>query len=308
MFLVVVVTLLAGGTVYVVLLQKKSVPKQEIPTVISEKKIPRAAESERTEPKKEEVQKIFKSKSEPKMVVKPAPSQAQNFITQTKQSRDPWQDPIPPVPENLALPFDHKDIQVAERLLSPYGVIRHSRDSGIGHGGIDFPLKYNSPIYAVADGIILKSNFEEGEYGAGNTIDLLILPKLFEGEGWIFKYDHVILDPGLKVISQVRIGQKIGMSNIMERGNNHIGLEYNIRNFTIAREKICWVDRLEPAARYQLENAFDGIKKTTAFMQSWQTANEEGYFPYKALLDDVKYPNGPQLCYPLGTDVRIPTK
>lgn len=210
---------------------------------------------------------------------------------------------MPAAPTNLALPILVKDINVTVTLLSPYGIIRKSGDSGIGHGGIDFPLERGSIVYAVADGTIIKNYLED--VGGGNTVDVLILGE-YPGEGWVFKYDHIALETGLSVESTVKKGQKIGTNAFQQRGNNHIGLEYHIKDFTIAREKICWVDLLEPTAKKQLEDAFEVMKKTPAFIEAWQTANAEGYYQYKGLLDETKYSNGPQLCYPLGTDARIP--
>lgn len=227
----------------------------------------------------------------------------QKYNSKTQQARDPWHDPLLPAPTNLALPIVVEDIDIIHELLSPYGIIRKSGDGGIGHGGIDFPLVSGSPIYAVLDGTIIKNDLEDS--GGGKTVDVLILPGEFSGEGWIFKYEHIALEPLLAIGSSVRKGQKIGTNAFSERGNNHIGLEYHIRNFTIAREKICWVDRLEPIARQQLKNKFNQLKKTSAFLQSWQTAHAEGYYQYKGLLDEIKYPNGPELCYQLGTDARI---
>lgn len=273
---VIAVALFAGGTIYFVVLPKKSVSRPELPAITS----------------KDEVSFL------------PAPNQTHGFPDKTQQARDPWKDPIPTAPTNLVLPIIVKDMNATDGLLSPYGIIRHSRDGGIGHGGIDFPLESDSPLYAVVDGTIIKNNQEDS--GGGKTVDVLTLPEGFPGEGWIFKYEHINLEPGLTVGSNVQKGQKIGTNAFQQRGNNHIGLEYHIRNFTIAREKICWVDRLEPVAKQQLENEFNRIKKTPAFIQAWQTASEEGYYQYKGLLDEIKYPNGPQLCYSLGIDARIP--
>ena len=36
------------------------------------------------------------------------------------------------------------------------------------------------------------------------------------------------------------------------------------------------------------------------------TVVEEGRFAYRGLLDEAEFPDGPQLCYPPGTDVRVP--
>ena len=247
---------------------------------------------------------VSQQKVEPKPTIQPAPDQTQAYVPQPSQPRDSWRDPLPPAPTNLALPIIVEDVDTIHGLLSPYGIIRKSADGGIGHGGIDFPLVSRSPIYAVANGTIIKNNVED--VGGGKTVDVLIVPGEFQGEGWIFKYDHLALEPGLAVGSNVQKGQKIGINALEQRGNNHIGLEYHVENFTIARTKICWVDLLEPMARQQLEGKFNQIKNTQTFLESWQTANEESYYQYKGLLDKTKYPDGPQLCYPLGTDARIP--
>lgn len=252
-------------------------------------------------PKKESV---TKQEIKPKPATSPSPSKINSSVKMLPPAEDLWKDAIPQAPLNLVLPLAVADIEEAETVLSPYGIIRKSGDGGIGHGGIDFPLRKGSPLYAVAGGTIIKNNLEDP--GGGKTVDILIMPGKLQGEGWIFKYDHVNLTPGLKVGDNVEKGQQIGTNAFVERGNNHIGLEYHIRNFTIAREKICWVDRLEVTARQQLEDAFDRVKKTPAFLQFWQTANEEGRYQYRGLLDETKYPNGPQLCYTLGTDARIP--
>ncbi|MDP3769662.1 MAG: M23 family metallopeptidase [bacterium] len=186
-------------------------------------------------------------KESPKPTIQPTPNQTQKYVPQPSQPRDSWRDPLPPAPTNLALPITVGDVDTIQGLLSPYGIIRKSGDGGIGHGGIDFPLVSRSPIYAVANGTIIKNNVEDS--GGGKTVDVLIVPGKFQGEGWIFKYDHIALEHGLAVGSTVQKGQKIGINAFEQRGNNHIGLEYHVENFSIARTKICWVDLLEPTAR-----------------------------------------------------------
>lgn len=301
------VALFTGGAIYFAAVQKKISLKPELPVVTPKEEMAFEGTS-----KKEEATSspsIFLTPASPfnvksKANVLPVPSQTPGDMGKIQKARDPWNDLIVSAPINLALPLVIADIEEAGTVLSPYGIIRKSGDGGIGHGGIDFPLRKNSPVYAVASGTIIKNNLEDP--GGGKTVDILIMPGKFQGDGWIFKYDHVNLMSGLKVGDNVERGQQIGTNAFVGRGNNHIGLEYQIKNFTIAREKICWVDRLEPNARQQLEDAFDRIKKTPAFLQFWQTANEEGYYQYRGLLDESKYPNGPQLCYTLGTDARIP--
>lgn len=289
--IITVVAFLTGGTVYFATLSKRLAPELKLPTKTSEESFPSG---------KVEL-------NQPKIELKPAlsaPNKKDSHTEQAQKTGDSWRNSISDAPTNLFLPIFVQDINVTEQLLSPYGIIRKSGDGGIGHGGIDFPLERGSPIYAVADGTIIKNNVEDP--GGGKTVDILIMPGKFQGEGWIFKYDHVALEPSLTVGSNVQKGQKIGTNAFTQRGNNHIGFEYHIENFTIAREKVCWVNFLEPTARQRLEDKFNQIKNTQAFLKSWQTANEEGYYQYKSLLDTTKYPGGPQLCYPLGLDARTP--
>ena len=76
-------------------------------------------------------------------------------------------------PTDLALPFRIEDVGGGNEFISPFGIIRHSRDTGIGHGGIDIPLNQNAPIYAVADGTILSA--EVSSDGAGGSNVLLLI-------------------------------------------------------------------------------------------------------------------------------------
>lgn len=292
----IILAALGGGTLYF-----RNFSGSEMPAPAIEKLAAKESEEKSPAPLPTPAKKETAPLQKPAAL--PKPSQTPHSTNQSEQARDPWRDPISPAPTTLALPILIKDIKADDELISPYGVIRHSRDGGIGHGGIDFPLERGSPIYAVANGTIIKNNLED--VGGGNTVDILILQSEFPGEGWIFKYEHIALGPGLTVGNAVQKGQKIGVNALTERGNNHVGLEYHFKSFTIARNKSCWVDRLEPAARQQLESEFNRIKMTPAFIQSWQTANEEGYYQYRGLLDEAKYPSGPQLCYPLGTDARM---
>lgn len=296
--------IMGGGVLYYQIrkpiFQSKSQRSYQPPSNVEVKTGMALEETPQEKPKKESI-----TQQEIKQKPTPLPSTGKiSSANMPPPAKDPWQDTIPQVPINLALPLVVADIEETETVLSPYGIIRKSGDGGIGHGGIDFPLRKNSPLYAVVAGTIIKNNLEDP--GGGRTVDILIMPGKFQGDGWIFKYDHINLTPGLKVGDNVEKGQQIGTNAFVERGNNHIGLEYQIKNFTIAREKICWVDYLESDAKQQLKDAFDRIKKTPAFLQFWHTANEEGRYQYRGLLDETTYPNGPQLCYSLGTDARIP--
>ena len=207
-------------------------------------------------------------------------------------------------PINLALPIIVEDIGGGSDFISPFGPIRHSRDSGHGHGGIDIPLDTGDSIFAVADGVIITNDFAEDNRG-GNIVYLLIKPGDREGEGWIFMYEHIILKPGIDVDSQVKRGQLIG-TTAMTYGNNHLQLSYIFENYKFHKNQICWVDQLEPADKSSLEERFDEIRNSQEFIELWENAKEEGYYNYRGLLDKENFSDGPQLCYPLGIDVRIP--
>ena len=101
---------------------------------------------------------------------------------------DHFQDERSAPPSDLFLPFRTKDVGGSSEFISPFGIIRHSRDAGHGHGGIDVPLNANAPIYAVADGAILSAEASSDGVG-GSDIKLLIFGS--RGEGWGFLYEHV---------------------------------------------------------------------------------------------------------------------
>ncbi|MBI3261417.1 M23 family metallopeptidase [Candidatus Berkelbacteria bacterium] len=204
----------------------------------------------------------------------------------------------------LGLPFDPKDLGNKDRLFSPFGVVRHSRDTAnVGHGGIDFPLSAGDPIYAVADGAILKKQPADG--GNGSDMLLTIAPGSSEGEAWIFKYEHIDLAQGIDIGTRVTKGQRIATSTISPEGNNHLELSYVFNNHSYFRNHTCWVDYLEPIAKQKLEATFNELASQSTFKELWQTAKEEEKYSYRGLLDTGKYPKGPQLCYPPGTDARV---
>ena len=199
---------------------------------------------------------------------------------------------------DFALPFDMGDMKVAT--IKPFGPIRRSSDSGIGHGGIDIPLIDNAPLYAVASGVII--SVEEGSRGGrgGNDVMLLLRTDGVTDSGWYFEYEHITLESGIGVGSQLSKGQLIGR-NPGTAANNHLELAYWDGSFT--HSKKCWVDFLE---FLDFLNYFNNtIRNDSGFINSWMTAQDEGYYPLKAFLDSTLYPNGAQLCYELGADVRI---
>ena len=208
-------------------------------------------------------------------------------------------------PSDLSLPFNIENVGGSNEFISPFGIIRHSRDKGHGHGGIDIPLNENAPVYAVADVTILSS--EKSSDGVGG-FDIKLLISGSGGEGWGFLYEHVMLVSGITVGSKVTKGQLIARNGLTtDRRNNHLQLSYMFNDYTFFRDQRCWVNYLDPISRKSLLAYFDSIKTTEKFIAQWETASEGGTKAYKKLLNKERYPEGPQLCYPLGLDVRVPT-
>ncbi len=146
----------------------------------------------------------------------------------------------------------------------------------------------------------------ESSDGAGG-FDTKLLISGSGGEGWGFLYEHVMLVSGITVGSTVTKGQLIARNGLTTgRRNNHLQLTYLFNDYAFFRDQRCWVNYLDPISRKSLLAYFDSIKTTEKFIEQWETASEEGMMAYKELLNKETYPEGPQLCYPLGLDVRVP--
>ena len=191
----------------------------------------------------------------------------------------------------------------SSEFISPFGIIRHSRDAGHGHGGIDIPLNADAPIYAVGDGAILSAEVSSDDAG-GSDIKLLIFGS--RGEGWGFLYEHVTLEPGIAPGSAVTRGQLIAKNGLTKnRRNNHFQLSYMFNEYTFYRDHRCWVDHLDPSSKNLLLDYFNSPEAVAKLSGQWETASEEDMNAYKELLNRQRFPEGPQLCYPLGLDVRV---
>ena len=207
-------------------------------------------------------------------------------------------------PGDLFLPFRIEDVGGGNEFISPFGIVRHSRDAGHGHGGIDIPLNERAPIYAVADGTILSA--EESSDGAGGS-DVLLLLSGSGGEGWGFLYEHVTLEPGIAVGSAVTRGQLIARNGLTtNRRNSHLQLTYLFNDYQFSRDHTCWVNQLDLDANTSLLSYFRAADTQTRLTAQWGSVREEGMFSNKELLNAERFPEGPQLCYQLGLDVRVP--
>lgn len=207
---------------------------------------------------------------------------------------------------NLTLPISIDDISVG-RMINSFGVVRSSADlAEFGHVGIDLPIPNGNSFLAVADGIIVSADDADGKNG--KDVWLFLGSDASGGEGWIFRYEGIDLTEGLAVDSSLSQGDVIGTSNITEEGlGTHLELSFGFENFTFTSSATCWVNQLESAPKTNLENYFNNTLRVDAdFISSWQTITMEGKLPWKELIDDTDtYPDGVQLCYPAGTDVRI---
>ena len=165
------------------------------------------------------------------------------------------------------------------------------------------PLATGAPIYAVADGTIL--SVEAASDGDGG-FDVKLLLQGNDGEGWLFLYEHVDLEPGLAVGSVVTKGRFIARNGLTtETRSNHLQLTYGFNNYEFYRDQRCWVDYLDTSGKTALLDYFSSSAVTDKLTAQWGTAVEEGMQAYIELLNNDRYPDGPQLCYPLGLDVRV---
>ncbi len=211
-------------------------------------------------------------------------------------------------PSGLALPFAIEQIRAGDTSVNPFGLVRFSLDRPeYGHSGIDIPLGRGAVIFAVADGQIVKAQpADDGR--PGQYVTLRITKPQRAGEAWIFVYEHVILDPGLTTGSLVKRGRRLGLTALETSYNNHFQLSYAFHAFDYMRNHTCWVDRLTPDTARSLRTWFSGLSAQKAFRDVWQTSTREGKHEFRALLDTRLFPGGPQLCYPPGTDARLPTE
>ena len=210
-------------------------------------------------------------------------------------------------PAGLALPFRADDVDGGGGFFSPFGVVRRSQDRAeFGHSGIDIPLRHGAGVRAVADGLIVAvAPSLDGR--PGSTVTLLIEEGGRPGEGWAFLYEHVTLAGERAVGSRVHRGEVIAHTPLHPlEANNHLQLTYLFNDYRYYRSHTCWAAQLAPDARAALQERFDSVRAGDGFISGWNTVEEEGAFAYRGLLDRSRFPDGPLLCYPPGTDVRTP--
>ena len=214
-------------------------------------------------------------------------------------------DTLPPV--DLALPVPAAAL-LEGAIVNPFGVVRSSLDLGeVGHSGIDLVSAQGTAIHAVGDGVIVSVDAATDGF-PGDAVRLLLSTGAPQGEGWVFLYEHISLLAGLDVGSTVTRGEQIAINPLEIGRSNHLELAWVFNNFLFHRNQSCWVVQLGPAERTALEDRFNNVLRVHAdFVGVWSQVDfNEGMLPFKGLLNIVTFPDGPQLCYPRGTDVRAP--
>ena len=209
-------------------------------------------------------------------------------------------------PVDLVLPVPAAAL-LEGAIVNPFGVVRSSLDlAEFGHPGIDLVSAQGTAIQAVGDGVIVSVDAATDGF-AGDEVRLLLSTDAPEGEGWVFLYEHISLLAGLQVGSTVTRGQQIATNPLEIGRSNHLELAWAFNNFLFHRDQRCWVVHLESAARTALEDRFNNVLRVHPdFAGVWSQVDfNEGMLPFKELLNVATYPDGPQMCYPQGTDVRV---
>ncbi len=206
-------------------------------------------------------------------------------------------------PAGLYLPFNISDINEQQGVVNPLGVVRFSQDQPeYGHSGIDIPLNQGAPITAVSSGTIVAIKSSGDQWGGQDIVQLLTPTS--PGEGWAYLYEHVIPSPSLKVGDEVKTGDIIATKAAPPSFTAHFQLSYVFNNYEFNQGMECWVELLKPTSKEQLLTWWEKYSSTTTFTESWRLNTEESKAPFRNLLDKNKFPEGPKLCYPPGTDVR----
>jgi len=204
-------------------------------------------------------------------------------------------------PTNLGLPYAISDLDLEHGASHPMGVFRFAKDKQ-PHPGIDLQLYDGTKILAMSDGTIVGIKQE------GSPVDMGILLQIKESF-WGVNYEHFIPDDSLYLGKEISKGDEIGTfvgGYTQIPASIHIDFRFYQDGFTgYSGAFVCWIDYLEIDDQVKLQSAWDDAI-TDEFIQGWSTLTMEGNLIFKGLLDSMIYPDGPQMCYPIGTDVREP--
>lgn len=216
------------------------------------------------------------------------------------------QEPLEP-PTGLSLPVNVSELGTGGNVMvSPFGIVRRASVDQLefGHGGIDLPLPPGSPLFAVADGEVIK--YRPGtDMSAGGGGEIWLLLSGEQLNGWVFIYEHIEPNASLAVGDRVKRGDVVAINAMVTVfATVHLQLTYVFDERLYTRDSRCWTDFLVEGEAEALNAWFQGVKDENADI--WSGIVEEGFHVHAGLLDKANYLNGPQMCYPPGTDGRIP--
>ncbi len=119
----------------------------------------------------------------------------------------------------------------------------------------------------------------------------------------------MVLNKEIQIGDTIEQGTTIATNALDDGTNNHIQYAYWLEDFKKQRDAICWAETLGAKEKIKLEEYFEKyFRNNESFLKSFGALSIENMNPYKALLDKEVFPNGVQLCYPAGTDVRSANK
>ena len=204
----------------------------------------------------------------------------------------------------IFMPFNINQIDTIDGIFSPFGIYRKTGDlGGFGHPGINVPLVAGAEIYAAQKGTIIFIERATDNRPGYNV--KIIFEGNKKGEGWGFYYEHINQLENVKVGSKVTKGQLIAKNALGKYANSHFRLSYWYNDYEYSKDAKCWVNELSTTDKIAFESFFKKQSEMAYFIEAWNTVQEEGKLTYKGLLDKSRFPTGPQLCYPPGTDGRI---
>jgi len=206
-------------------------------------------------------------------------------------------------PDNLSLPFNINDISLNKGILNPLGIIRHDRDSGHGHGGIDIPLKPGSTVTAVSGGEVVEISKVSNTPGDEKLV-ILVNPTN-NSEGWVFLYEHLLINRALKVGDKVEKGDYLA-THEQDSRTSHYQLSYAFNNLEYYEQGLCWTENLSEDDQKSINEFWETYRNSDYAQDAWKSITEDGNYSYLALFDETNFPNGIQLCYEGNTDARVP--
>lgn len=212
-----------------------------------------------------------------------------------------WQKPTSGLPTSLGLPFAIEDIDFAHGGVNPMGVFRFDQDQ-LAHPGIDILLYNDSQVTALTDGKILR--MDQDAWDGAYEIYIQV-----EDSDWQYTIHPVWPADGIQVGDSVTKGQALGRfygGYRQNPGTIHVDVRYfQSSNGEIqAQEPLCWPDFLSDSDRQAFYQKYHQFNTHADFVSSWHSLNNDGVYPFRNLLSQQYSPDGPQLCYPFGTDVR----